>query len=302
MAAQSATAAIRSTETRPQTALVPPARQRTSGHRPALVCNEDVDSRPSARRRRPVAAPEGAPREPVPGGQAALGGLVAAFAHELRAPLGYVGSTLDLIEDSLEDLSHDELRSMFGRMRRGTVWMENLVENLSSATLLEFGRLRLHRRPIPLRGVLEAALELVQPLLDRRGQRVVLSCPDELLVDGDETRLGQVFVNLLVNAHRYSMPEDEFQVRVSTSGDCVLVRVEDHGPGIPFDEQRRIFQRYARGRDASDHGSGMGLGLSIVQALVDLHDGSVTVQSAPGRGACFVVRLPRLCGGVLETA
>ena len=233
--------------------------------------------------------------EPDRPAQAGLGDLVAAFAHELRTPLGYVTSTVDLIQSNLEGMSREELQAMIGRIHRGTVWMESLVENLASSASLEVGRLRLGRRPLPLRRCLEDALALVQPLLDRRGQRARLSCPLEpLLVDGDETRLGQVFVNLLVNAHKYSEADDVFDVQVSTSGAWIRIRVEDHGPGIPADDQTRIFERYARGRDASSHSSGLGLGLSIVQAIVAMHGGSVRVESTVGRGASFVVSLPRL--------
>jgi signal transduction histidine kinase len=250
-----------------------------------------------------TAAVMSAPREPRPDQIApvddrsadALGHLVAAFAHELRTPLGYVTSTVDLVQSDLEAMSPGELRAMLGRIRRGTVWLENLVENLASSASLESGRFRLRLRPLELRGCIEDALELVRPLLERRGQRADLTCPTEpLLVDGDETRLGQVFVNLLVNAHKYSAADDRFDVRVAASGRWIRVRVEDHGPGIPVEEQARIFERYERGRDAAARSSGLGLGLSLVQAIVERHGGSVGVRSTRGRGAAFVVTLPRL--------
>jgi signal transduction histidine kinase len=240
--------------------------------------------RPSPTRARRLAAVP--PVEPATG--PATVDVLAALGHELRAPLASLRMTLDLLaEESPNAL-------LVARLESGLGWLEGLVDNLGTWALLEAGRLSVARRPVDAAAVAERALALVAPLLERRGQRAELICPRPgLALDGDPHYLGQVLVNLLTNAIRYGRPGGLIELSISAVGACVELRVTDEGPGIPPREQARIFGPYARGARARRAGGpGLGLGLHIVRTLVAMHEGTVGVDSEPGRGASFWVRLP----------
>lgn len=232
-------------------------------------------------------APAG-PRAPEPA-------LIATLAHELRTPLATLRATVELLED-LPALSPEDAGQLVRRLGRSVAWMDGLVENMTTWAAVEAGRLTLHRRPLRVLDCIEAALALVQPLLERKEQRVQVACAaPEAAVAGDPLRLEQTLVNLLTNACKYSTRGDTIRLTVAIVHDQVELRVTDQGPGIPAGEQQRIFGRYVRGAGAARAECvGHGLGLHIVKALVELHGGTVGVDSAPGQGSSFWVRLPRV--------
>jgi two-component system OmpR family sensor kinase len=228
----------------------------------------------------------------VPAAEAASGpaaaDVLAALGHELRTPLASLRATLELLAE--ESAS----RPLVARLESGLGWLEGLVDNLGTWALLEAGRLPVARRPVEATTVAERALALVAPLLERRGQRAELICSRPgLALDADPQYLGQVLINLLTNAVRYSPPGGLIELSISSVGSSVELRVTDQGPGIPQRERTRIFIPYARGaRARRTGGPGLGLGLYIVSTLVAMHEGTVGLDSEPGRGASFWVRLP----------
>jgi signal transduction histidine kinase len=227
------------------------------------------------------------PKSPPPTGPVAAD-VLAALGHELRAPLASLRATLELLSEEVAT------GPLVARLESGLGWLEGLVDNLGTWALLEAGRLPVSRREIGAVSVAERALSLVAPLLERRGQRVELICSHPgLMVDGDPQRLGQVLINLLTNACRYSPSGGLIKVAIGQVGSTVELRVSDEGPGIPRRERARIFSPYARGARARRAGGpGLGLGLHIVRTLVAMHEGAVGVDSEPGQGASFWVRLP----------
>jgi signal transduction histidine kinase len=236
----------------------------------------------------------GAPaRTAVPGAPAPVD-VLATLGHELRTPLATLRATLELLADLPPVGADAERRELLPRLERSVGWLERLVDNLTTVALVQSGNLPLRRRPLALDEALSAAVGLLQPLLERRGQRVIVRCPAPTpWVSADPTWIGQVLVNLLANASAYSPPGAEIALTVSVAPGCVEIRVRDQGPGIPRCEQGRIFRPYARGRVGREaRGSGLGLGLHIVRTLVELHDGTVGVRSVPGQGAAFWFRLP----------
>jgi signal transduction histidine kinase len=242
-------------------------------------------SRPS-RDKRLRLVPADAVAEPASGPVAA--DVLAALGHELRAPLASLRATLELLtEESATD-------SLVARLESGLGWLEGLVDNLGTWALLEAGRLPVSPRAVGAESVAERALSLVAPLLERKGQRVELICPRPgLMVDADPQYLGQILINLLTNSVRYSPAGGLIQLSITAVGSVVELRVTDEGPGIPRRERARIFSPYARGARARRAGGpGLGLGLHIVRTLVAMHEGTVGVDSEPGHGASFWVRLP----------
>lgn len=241
----------------------------------------------------PPMPPAGAPEHQR---DALAADLLATLGHELRTPLAALHVSLELLAE-FPTLSPEDVSQLVRHLQRGVGWLEGLVENMSACAAVQSSQLPLNRRTIRLLDSIEFALALVQPFLDRKGQRVRLVSPrPSPVVYGDPQRLGQVLVNLLTNASTYGPWGDAIDLVVSGAGDQLEVRVSDHGAGVPEHERKRIFGRYVRGAGsgerASAHVAGLGLGLHIVKTIVELHGGAVGVDAtAQGQGASFWFRL-----------
>ena len=255
------------------------------------MANHPIAIQSRARRARRAAPPERAEvARPAP---ASTVQVVGAIAHELRTPLATLHAGLEILSD-YPDLDSDEVRQLVSRLQRGVAWLDCLIENLTTWSAIETGHLALRRGEGPVLAWIEPAIDLVQPLLARRGQRVRLACasPPPVL-RADSVRLGQVVINLLVNAGKYGVEGDEVVLTVEATATGVRVSVADHGAGIPLVEQEAIFRPHTRGAAATASGvAGHGLGLSIVKAIVEAHGGAVGVVSAPGAGATFWFTIP----------
>ncbi len=228
--------------------------------------------------------------------------LLATVAHELRTPLATLHATLEVLGD-LSTLPPEDAAQFLHRLQRAVGWMDGLVDNLTTWTSLQSGHLTLNSARMDVLECIEPALALVQPLLERKQQQVRLIYPETSpVVSGDPRRLGQVVVNLLSNASTYGPPGDVIDLVVFVVDDRVKVQVTDHGPGVPLTEQQHIFSRFARGNESVQSSmGGLGLGLYIVQTLVELQGGRVGVDSTPGQGATFWFRLPCLAAARLHS-
>ncbi len=222
----------------------------------------------------------------------ALYDLLATVLHELRAPLSSLTVTVELLLDNFDQLAPSETRSLLNRVQRSTAWLQALVDNLAIEAQLEVSQLQLRWSAVDLGESFEMARLIVQPSLDRERQTLVLNVADGAKVMGDPRRIEQVLVNLLINASRYGGPDTTLQVGYKPVGRRARIYVQDEGPGVPVEEQQRIFERYARGSSAAKGTAGLGLGLHIVRTLVELHGGVVGVDSVPGQGATFWFELP----------
>jgi signal transduction histidine kinase len=251
-----------------------------------------TDQTRTAERRRTVRR-HLASRRPAAPLSSATSDMLAAVAHELGTPIHSLSATVDFLVEDFGELERDEQQEMLERLQRSASWLRGLAQNirLLASTTSEGGGLEL--QPVSLQECIEDAAMLTKPLIERRGQRLVVEAPTEpVIVLGDRTGLGQVLVNLLTNAAKYSVEGDSVEVRLRVDGAEAELSVTDHGPGIPEAEQGRIFRRYVQGTAHAGSGSGLGLGLSIVHALAARHGGRVDVRSEVGQGATFVVRLP----------
>jgi two-component system OmpR family sensor kinase len=219
--------------------------------------------------------------------------FVADASHELRTPLASIRSYADLLASGVADSPADR-RTALDRIQSETVRMSRLVEDLLLLARLDSGR-PLARDAVDLTELASAAVadaRTVQP--DRR---ITLDAGQPVVVRGDADRLHQLLANLLANAWQHTPPGTPVQVRVGTDGASALLAVRDHGPGIPPQALAKIFDRFYRtdpSRHRSPGGAGVGLGLSIVDAIVRAHGGTVQVATPPGGGAEFLVRLPGL--------
>ncbi len=216
---------------------------------------------------------------------------VDEFSHELRNSLGAVRNAMRILAIGEVDPRRHMARLL---VERQVEQMTRLVDDLLDASRIRGGCLHLERARIDLRAVLERALESASFKLEQRRHRVEVLMPDApLWIDGDASRLEQVFVNLLINAAKYTEPGGEIGVSLKDEGGAAIVRIRDSGVGISAELLPRIFDPYVRADDVMRKG-GLGLGLPLVRSLVVSHGGAVSATSpGPGKGSEFTVCLPR---------
>jgi signal transduction histidine kinase len=169
------------------------------------------------------------------------------------------------------------------------------VDDLLDVSRVSRGKLELRPRPVTIARVLSDAMETCQPALAAAGHTLAVELPpQELTVDGDLTRLAQVFSNLLNNATKYTPAGGRIAVRAWREGDSAVVEVKDDGSGIAAEVIPRVFELFAQGETVTQAGhGGLGIGLWLVKRLVELHHGEIDASSAgKGQGSTFTVRLP----------
>jgi signal transduction histidine kinase len=169
--------------------------------------------------------------------------------------------------------------------------IQRLLETLLDVSAAESGVLKLEREPVDVAGLLRSVADLYALVAEEKSIALQLEAAAGLTVQADPTRLRQVLANLVDNAVKYTPPGGSVWLAAETRGARVAITVRDTGPGIPAEEQEKIWQRLYRG-DHSRSQRGLGLGLSVVKALVEAHGGTVAVANHPGGGAIFTVELP----------
>jgi PAS domain S-box-containing protein len=219
--------------------------------------------------------------------------FLAMLAHELRNPLAPIRNALRILQFGTDVAAADRARAM---IERQVGQMVRLVDDLLDVSRISRGKLTLRRERVELARVIEAALETSRPSIAAGGHELEIALPDEpLWVDGDATRLAQIFLNLLNNAAKYTRSPGRIRLVAERAGDGVAVHVRDTGIGIARDMLPRVFDMFMQVDERSpDRGeSGLGIGLTLVKQLVEMHDGTVEARSdGPGTGSEFVVRLP----------
>lgn len=218
-----------------------------------------------------------------------IGEFLANITHEFRTPISALAASTELLLDQADDLKPDELRNLLNSLHMGIVGLQTLVDNLLESARLEAGRFRVFPRPVELGEIIADATRIMQPLLNRRGQRLVVELPANIpVVQADSRRITQVLVNLLSNANKYSPDETEIAIQVNLDGDWARIAVADQGPGISADFRPSLFRRFARpetGTGKSRYGAG--LGLPVVKAIVEAHGGEVGLDDRPEGGSVF---------------
>ena len=218
--------------------------------------------------------------------------FLATLAHELRGPLAPLASVLELWKRSdspeLLERARETMQRQLGQMVR-------LIDDLLDLNRITRNRLELRKTRVELATVIAHAVEACRPLIDGRGQTIAVTLPEEpCRLHADPARLAQVFANLLNNSSKYTDPAGQISLSARRDAGAVAVSVRDTGIGIPPEKLAGVFEMFSQVDSALERSQGgLGIGLTIVKRLVELHDGSVEARSAGlGKGSEFVVRLP----------
>jgi PAS domain S-box-containing protein len=223
--------------------------------------------------------------------------FLAVLAHELRNPLAPIRTGLELMRLAGDDrILIEEVRTT---MERQTLQMVRLIDDLLDVSRITRGTVDLRKCRVELATVIQSALETARPVMDELKHRLTVSIPNQpIVLDADATRLAQVISNLLNNAAKYMKPGGNIELAAERQGQSAIVSVKDAGVGIPAEMLDRIFDMFAQvDRSLERSHGGLGIGLTLVQRLVQMHGGTVEARSAgPNQGSEFVVRLPVAAG------
>ncbi|TKI07304.1 two-component system sensor histidine kinase KdpD [Martelella alba] len=215
--------------------------------------------------------------------------LLAALSHDLRTPLTVLFGQAEILT---LDLAAEGSRyaPQASQIRQQTLSTIRLVNNLLDMARIQSGGINLRAEWIALDEVIGCALKTIEPLLD--GRQVELDMPEQLLlINVDGPLLERVFTNLLENALKYAGDKAKIGIRARPQKDMLEITVWDSGPGIAEGQEQLIFEKFARGHKESAV-PGVGLGLAVCKAIVEMHNGSIRAGNRPGGGANFVIRLP----------
>jgi PAS domain S-box-containing protein len=221
--------------------------------------------------------------------------FLAVLAHELRNPLAPLRNALQIARMANNDPA--TVKPLWGMMERQIQQMVRLIDDLLDVSRITRNKLQLRKEAVDMAEVLEAALEMSAPVVERYDQRVEVSiAPGRHFVDGDRARLVQVVDNLVGNAAKYSEKPGTIRVSIAQDHANLRIGVKDEGIGIPREMLERVFEMFTQvDRSLERTRGGLGIGLTLVRRLVELHGGSVTAWSeGPGKGSEFVVKLPAM--------
>lgn len=220
--------------------------------------------------------------------------LLGVAAHDLRNPLSVIRAYSELLSDGVLGELNDKQQAIMQHLLSSSDYMASLVNDLLDYAAIESGRLQLRPQRLELEGLVREAVSLERSSAERKGSRVLLQIEDELPpLELDPFKIQQVLHNLVSNAVKYSPPGAITTVRLWREGDRVHMAVTDRGPGLSEQEQARIFEPFGRASARPTAGeTSTGLGLAIASRIVRAHGGTLEVDSVPGAGATFTVRLP----------
>lgn len=218
--------------------------------------------------------------------------FLAMLSHELRGPLAPLANAVKIITlqqnlDPNYQLACNVIEHQIGQLK-------HLIDDLLEVSRITTGGVQLRRDWITAKDIVERAVETAQPVIEHRGHQFTITVPPQAIwLNADIARLEQVIVNLLINAAKYTIQGGHIWLTVQQENDVVSIRVRDTGIGIPPELLPNIFDLFTQAeRSLARSEGGLGLGLCLVKRLVELHGGTVEVQSKVGQGSEFIVRLP----------
>jgi signal transduction histidine kinase len=220
--------------------------------------------------------------------------FLALVSHELRAPLTAIFGYTKLLRSGLSGATGVDKATTV--IERSVQTQLRIIEDLLDSARIATGKLRIEPLPIDVVPVLDAALDTVRTAAEAKGIRLIAHfshLPQWVL--GDSTRLQQIVSNLLVNAVKFTPEHGQVELKMQRDNDNIEIQIRDNGKGISRDFLPFVFDRFSQAESSTQRQRGLGLGLSLVKHLVQLHGGTITASSrGPGNGATFTVMLPTL--------
>ena len=221
--------------------------------------------------------------------------MLSTVSHELRTPLGAILGYAELLAEGIYGTVTDEQRNKLGYIVSSVHDLEALVNDLMDMSRIEFGHIQLFAEPFSVPDMMENVLTKTAVQADKKSLQMIWTVYPDMpqTIIGDQMRVGQILTNLVTNAIKYTS-EGSIQVEVYPKPNKQwMMRVTDTGIGITPEAQKYIFDAFRQAQYITSHArSGLGLGLSIVDELVHLMNGSITLDSTVGKGSCFTVTLP----------
>jgi signal transduction histidine kinase len=217
--------------------------------------------------------------------------FLGIISHELRTPTNAILGWAELLD---RQIHHPGFAKAIEIIRRNALVQVQLIDELADYSRLGANMLALSIRVVSLRQIVTAAVETLAPMARQKQIHVAVELGlSEAEMDGDPTRLQQVFSNLLSNAIKFTPSGGSVRITLASAGDCHTITVSDTGEGISAEFRPFVFDRYRQADRTAERG-GLGLGLTIARHIVELHDGTIKAESrGKGEGATFIVQLPR---------
>lgn len=219
---------------------------------------------------------------------------LSVVSHELRTPLTALKASLELLGRAQPALAPEQQQALLGISMRSVSRLASIVDDVLVLERADARSMPLDRTEVRLDALIDEAVDAHSALMSNAGVVIAVDHGHpEVVLHADHGRLLQAVANLLSNASKFSPPGSTVRIRTDATAQRAQIRVQDEGPGIPSEFKERIFERFVQ-VDASTRRAraGTGLGLAITKSLVELHGGSIHVESEPGSGACFVIDLP----------
>ncbi len=218
--------------------------------------------------------------------------FLAMLAHELRNPLAPISNAMHVMKSSGNEKIREEAAQLVDRQ---IIHMTHLLNDLLDVSRVTLGKIQLRPQRVSLRDIITMAAESVQPLIAEKGQTLEIAIPENpIWLNADPTRLSQVFSNLLNNAAKYTQNAGQIHITAEEDKLGLTIHIRDNGIGIPSEMQPHIFELFAQADSSMERSyGGLGIGLTLVKSLVEMHKGTVSVTSeGKGKGSLFTIRLP----------
>src|SRR5229473_267854 len=218
--------------------------------------------------------------------------FLSTMSHELRTPLNAVLGFSDLLADERYGPLNDRQQRYVAHIHAGGKHLLKLISDILDLSKIEAGRMELAREDVTVSSAFTEVISALYPLAEKKSQALLQQVEPNLHVHADGMRFKQVLMNLAGNAIKFTPEGGRIKLAARQVDDQVRVEVRDNGPGIPADQQQRIFEAFVRLTQTGSATEGTGLGLAITARLVELHGGKLGIESQPGEGACFYFSLP----------
>lgn len=220
--------------------------------------------------------------------------FASIVSHELKAPLSAVQQNLFALEFELEKAMTEDQKGKFERIKTRIGDMLKLINSWLRVIRVDINQLKVGFKPLSVADPINAAIENLATLAQRKGIQINFELRDLPQINGDSLSLSEVFINIIGNALKYSPDFSAVTIAAQAEEKHVKVSIMDEGIGIPPEDLPHVFDGFYRGKSGQEAAAGHGIGLAVARQIVQAHDGAVSVESTPGKGTTFIVSLPIL--------